>query len=65
MTRYIRAGPAQTKRTVLAPGDREWAVEKTRRRDGIPLDTDTPAFRGLAGEGAATTWQIPQHSGRC
>jgi LDH2 family malate/lactate/ureidoglycolate dehydrogenase len=31
----------------MAPGDREWAVAETRRRDGIPIDSDTAAFLSL------------------
>lgn len=33
---------------VMAPGDREWGVADQRWRDGIPLDTETARFLGLA-----------------
>ncbi|WP_152046315.1 Ldh family oxidoreductase [Aureimonas psammosilenae] len=36
-----RAGP------ILAPGDREWAVEAERRANGVPIDPDTAAFLRL------------------
>lgn len=51
MTAYLaalRAVPAaEGAGPVMAPGDREWAVEIERRRDGIPLDPKTAAFLGL------------------
>jgi LDH2 family malate/lactate/ureidoglycolate dehydrogenase len=50
--RYVRAvreGPAIPGGKVLAPGDREWAVEEERRRAGIPLDPETlTAFETIA-----------------
>ncbi len=49
----LRAAPARPGATIMAPGDREWLVEAERARDGIPLDPDTAAFLGLAGQGAA------------
>ncbi|SFV29125.1 Malate/lactate/ureidoglycolate dehydrogenase, LDH2 family [Devosia crocina] len=33
--------------SVMAPGDREWAVMETRQTEGIPLDPDTVRFLGL------------------
>jgi LDH2 family malate/lactate/ureidoglycolate dehydrogenase len=30
----------------MAPGDREWAVEAERLRDGVPVDPDTVAAFG-------------------
>src|SRR5262249_22688595 len=33
----LRAQPAHPGTQVMAPGDREWAVEAQRRRDGIPI----------------------------
>lgn len=43
----LRAAPAREGKAVLAPGDREWAVEAERLRDGIPVDADTASFLGL------------------
>lgn len=49
MARYLeRLRDAPASAPPMAPGDREWAVEKERRRSGIPLDPDTAAFLGLA-----------------
>jgi LDH2 family malate/lactate/ureidoglycolate dehydrogenase len=46
----LRASPARPGRTVLAPGDREWAVAQDRRENGIQLDPVTTAdFVRLAG----------------
>ena len=44
----LRGSPARPGEAVMAPGDREWRVEAERDRDGIPLDSDTAAFLGLA-----------------
>ncbi|MGH6861347.1 MAG: Ldh family oxidoreductase [Phyllobacterium sp.] len=44
----LRAIPAVEGGRVMAPGDREWAVEEQRLRDGIPLDPDTAGFLGFA-----------------
>jgi ureidoglycolate dehydrogenase (NAD+) len=44
----LRSIPAVEGGRVMAPGDREWAVEEGRMRDGIPIDPDTAAFLGLA-----------------
>lgn len=44
VTRYLellRASPARPGRTVIAPGDREWAVAQERRNNGITLDPET------------------------
>jgi LDH2 family malate/lactate/ureidoglycolate dehydrogenase len=30
--------------TVLAPGDREWAAEKVRLKEGLPIDLETAEF---------------------
>lgn len=38
----IRGAPARAGKKVMAPGDREWAVEIERSRDGIPV---APALR--------------------
>lgn len=49
MTRYLadlRAVPTRPGQKVLAPGDREWANEKERQRDGLPIDYETAAFLG-------------------
>ena len=35
--------------TVLAPGDREWAIAAERERTGIPLDPETAKFLGFDG----------------
>jgi ureidoglycolate dehydrogenase (NAD+) len=43
----LRAVPAVEGGKVMAPGDREWAVEQQRLRDGIPIDSDTAAFLGF------------------
>ncbi|WP_062208957.1 Ldh family oxidoreductase [Aureimonas sp. AU12] len=32
---------------VMAPGDREWAVERQRAQDGIPVDRATATFLGV------------------
>lgn len=52
MTRYLdllRGSRTQPGRTVMAPGDREWAEAARRRRDGIPIDPVTETeFRHLA-----------------
>lgn len=43
----LRSAPAVAGGKVMAPGDREWAVERQRLQDGIPVDPDTAAFFGL------------------
>lgn len=46
ITRYLgllRASPARPGTTVMAPGDREWAVARERRKKGIQLDPVTAA----------------------
>ncbi|TDL85128.1 Ldh family oxidoreductase [Meridianimarinicoccus aquatilis] len=52
ITRYLellRTSPAQQGRTVMAPGDREWAVALERRKNGISLDPVTAdSFSELA-----------------
>lgn len=50
ITRYLadlRGGPGRSGEQVMAPGDREWAVEAERLRDGIPVDRETAAFLAL------------------
>lgn len=47
VTRYLadlRASAAREGQAVMAPGDREWAVETERRRTGIPVDPETARF---------------------
>jgi LDH2 family malate/lactate/ureidoglycolate dehydrogenase len=45
----LRGAPAKPGRSVMAPGDREWAVETERNRLGIPLaPQQQAAFDGLA-----------------
>ncbi|MEP7457083.1 Ldh family oxidoreductase [Phyllobacterium sp. SB3] len=44
----LRSVPAVEGGKVMAPGDREWAVEEQRMRDGIPIDPDTAAFLGIS-----------------
>ncbi|WP_019997615.1 Ldh family oxidoreductase [Aureimonas ureilytica] len=45
----LRASPAvEGAGPVMAPGDREWAVERERLAQGIPIDPDTAAFLGFA-----------------
>ncbi|WP_131195735.1 Ldh family oxidoreductase [Lichenihabitans psoromatis] len=39
---------------VMAPGDREWAVEAERLRNGIPIDPDTAAFLKIGADGTPT-----------
>ncbi|WMS44099.1 Ldh family oxidoreductase [Acuticoccus sp. MNP-M23] len=52
MARYLeklRSSAAQPGETVMAPGDREWAVADARERSGTTLDPDTAdAFTRLA-----------------
>lgn len=52
VTRYLsvlRASPARGGGRVMAPGDREWEVARTRLSDGIALDPVTAeSFRDLA-----------------
>ena len=51
MRRYLdalRSAPAVEGGKVMAPGDREWAVERQRRENGVPVDPDTAAFFGLS-----------------
>jgi LDH2 family malate/lactate/ureidoglycolate dehydrogenase len=46
----LRASPARSGSTVMAPGDREWAEAERRRTEGVPLDPATvEAFKALAG----------------
>jgi LDH2 family malate/lactate/ureidoglycolate dehydrogenase len=50
IARYLadfRASPSRPAHKVLAPGDREWAVETERRNNGIPVDRPTADFLGL------------------
>jgi LDH2 family malate/lactate/ureidoglycolate dehydrogenase len=50
ITRYLndlRASAASQGQKVMAPGDREWAVEAERRRTGIPVDPETAKFLGV------------------
>ncbi len=50
ITRYLaalRASAATAGQKVMAPGDREWAIEAERRRTGIPVDAETAAFLGI------------------
>ncbi len=50
ITRYLadlRASAVREGQNVMAPGDREWAVEAERKRTGIPIDLQTAAFLGL------------------
>ena len=52
MQRYVetlRASPARPGKTVMAPGDREWAEADRRKAAGAPLDPATISdFRALA-----------------
>ncbi len=52
MTRYLtllRSSPARPDTRVLAPGDREWAVARDRRENGVTLDPVTAqTFAALA-----------------
>ena len=44
---HLRNVPAKEGETVMAPGDREWAVAATRSVSGIPIDRETAAYFGL------------------
>lgn len=44
---HLRSVPAKEGETVMAPGDREWAVAAQRSASGIPIDRETAAFFGL------------------
>jgi LDH2 family malate/lactate/ureidoglycolate dehydrogenase len=47
----LRGQPAHPGERVMAPGDREWAVERRRRAEGIPLDAHNwDVLTGLAGD---------------
>ena len=52
MRRYLaalRSSPTRVGGTVMAPGDREWAEEERRLREGIPIDPTTlDAFQCLS-----------------
>jgi LDH2 family malate/lactate/ureidoglycolate dehydrogenase len=54
MRRYVKALRASRPAgdgKVMAPGDREWAEEERRRREGIPLDPETlRTFAAIAAE---------------
>ncbi len=43
----LRGVPAKAGETVMAPGDREWAVAAKRSVSGIPIDPETAVFLGL------------------
>ena len=50
MIRYLaalRGSSARAGEQVMAPGDREWAVETERLRNGVPVDRTRAAFLGL------------------
>jgi LDH2 family malate/lactate/ureidoglycolate dehydrogenase len=50
MTRYLdalRSIPGRSGDHPLAPGDREWNVERERGRSGVPVDPDTADFLRL------------------
>jgi LDH2 family malate/lactate/ureidoglycolate dehydrogenase len=51
ITRYLadlRGSATREGQNVMAPGDREWAVEAERRRTGIPVDLETAEFLGIS-----------------
>lgn len=51
ITRYLgdlRTSSVVEGQSVMAPGDREWAVEAERRRTGIPVDLETAKFLGVS-----------------
>lgn len=51
----LRGSAARAGATVLAPGDREWAVAHERRKSGVPIDPATErAFVALS-----TTYGVP------
>jgi len=43
----LRGCAARPGDRVMVPGDREWAIEDERLRDGIPVDQETAAFLAL------------------
>jgi LDH2 family malate/lactate/ureidoglycolate dehydrogenase len=43
----LRGSPARAGEAVLAPGDREWAIEAERQQTGIPIDAETAKFFGF------------------
>ena len=50
MMRYVaslRGSVTRPGERVMAPGDREWAIEEERLRDGIPVDRETLEFLAL------------------
>ncbi|MGF9758922.1 Ldh family oxidoreductase [Microvirga sp. 0TCS3.31] len=50
ITRYLaalRTSAAREGQSVMAPGDREWAIEAERQHAGIPVDRETAQFLGL------------------
>ena len=46
----LRTSASRPGETVMAPGDREWAVEAERRLSGIPVDHETADFLGISSE---------------
>jgi LDH2 family malate/lactate/ureidoglycolate dehydrogenase len=44
----LRGSPPRSGETVMAPGDREWAVAAERERTGIPIDPETAQFLRLS-----------------
>jgi ureidoglycolate dehydrogenase (NAD+) len=42
----LRAATPRPGEKVLAPGDREWANEEIRKREGLPIDYETAEFLG-------------------
>lgn len=43
----LRGSAPRADQTVMAPGDREWAIEVERKRTGIPIDQETARFLEL------------------
>jgi LDH2 family malate/lactate/ureidoglycolate dehydrogenase len=46
----LRKSASRPGEAVMAPGDREWAMEAERRLSGIPVDYETADFLGIARE---------------
>lgn len=50
----LRNSAGRDSKPILAPGDREWAVETERADNNIPIDFETASFLGFAGESTPT-----------
>lgn len=60
MARYLdvlRSSPAREGQSVMAPGDREWAVAAEREKNGVVIDPATRAAFSALGEKCGVTLQ--------